>query len=619
MRPTPEQIATALSLPFDRAQMRRIVSDLAELGSAPSGFRVTGTPEDRAAARLAAAEMRAIGLRDVSVETVPVDGWRMRSASIDVGGRSFECASMGGVPGTPPGGIAAPLVWAGDASRRRLDRIDVGGRIAVVEWRSGSIWPSDVGLELAARGAIGVVVHCPQGGPYYQSPRALGAFNSRWYAGAPPMVTIRKEDAARVRKLMDGGHVEAKLTLRVEAGPSQGANAVGYLPGRRRGAPIVVGAHHDGWFRAAFDNASGVAVMLGMARAMMEAGVRPERTICFTSRTAEEFGQADSEYDWCTGAHGQIAHSHPEWGARSPFHLCVEASGHTGLPLLVEAPPELTGWARSCLRAADREGLLTSGWKMYPPGCGTELWPLLVAGVPGVSVLTWGKSFSRSAYHSPLDTIKLVDFGHLERLGRAYSLMVLDADRRGDDLCDHRARARHLEQAVARSPVPLPGLRAAARRHAAASGRRAFTAVGRGLLALDANDSSAYPFQQAARDLTALKAAQAALAKGDKRTAARHAARVGDNALCGALSHDTMRRRLARLERDRAGDGWGGRSHLTESPNLWLELASLRGEPGAPPADWVKRSLRGHAEDVKATLERAAARMEAALARAGGG
>src|SRR6185312_5674892 len=262
----------------------------------------------------------------------------------------------------------------------------------------------------------------------------------------------------------------------------------GYLPGRRRGAPIVVGAHHDGWFRAAFDNASGVAVMLGMARAMMEAGVRPERTICFTSRTAEEFGQADSEYDWCTGAHGQIAHSHPEWGARSPFHLCVEASGHTGLPLLVEAPPELTGWARSCLRA----------------------------GVPGVSVLTWGKSFSRSAYHSPLDTIKLVDFGHLERLGRAYSLMVLDADRRGDDLCDHRARARHLEQAVARSPVPLPGLHAAARRHAAASGRRAFTAVGRGLLALDANDSSAYPFQQAARDLTALKAAQAALAKGDK-------------------------------------------------------------------------------------------------------
>src|SRR6476469_9401572 len=105
--------------------MRRIVSDLAELGSAPSGFRVTGTPDDRTAARLAAAEMRAIGLRDVSPESVPVYGWRMRGASLDVGGRSFECASMGGVQGPPPGGITAPLVWPGGRCRRRLDRIDV--------------------------------------------------------------------------------------------------------------------------------------------------------------------------------------------------------------------------------------------------------------------------------------------------------------------------------------------------------------------------------------------------------------------------------------------------------------------------------------------------------------
>src|SRR6478752_3634230 len=182
--------------------MRRIVTDLAALGSAPSGFRMTGTPEDRAAARLAAAEMRAIGLRDVSVETVPVDGWRMRGASIDVGGRSFECASMGGVPGTPPGGIAAPLVWAGDASRRRLDRIDVGGRIAVVEWRSGSIWPSDVGLELAGRAADG---DDPQGGCRTR-PQADGRRSRRGEA-----------DAAR-----GGGAIAGRERGRLPAGTAAG-------------------------------------------------------------------------------------------------------------------------------------------------------------------------------------------------------------------------------------------------------------------------------------------------------------------------------------------------------------------------------------------------------------
>src|SRR4051794_41337445 len=115
--------------------MRRIVSDLAALGSAPSGFRVTGTPEDRAAARLAAAEMRAIGLKDVSIETVPVYGWRLRGASLDVGGRSFEWASMGGGPGTPPGGITAPPGGGGAAARRGLGPVGVGGRNEGVGWR----------------------------------------------------------------------------------------------------------------------------------------------------------------------------------------------------------------------------------------------------------------------------------------------------------------------------------------------------------------------------------------------------------------------------------------------------------------------------------------------------
>ena len=81
-----------------------------------------------------------------------------------------------------------------------------------------------------------------------------------------------------------------------------GNNVVGYLPGERAGAPIVVGAHHDGWFSAAFDNASGVAAVLALARALAPPGHRPRHTLCFTSRTAEEYGLTDSAYGWCTGA-----------------------------------------------------------------------------------------------------------------------------------------------------------------------------------------------------------------------------------------------------------------------------------------------------------------------------
>ena len=50
---------------------------------------------------------------------------------------------------------------------------------------------------------------------------------------------------------------------------------------------------------------------------------------------------------------------------------------------------------------------------------------------------------------------------------------------------------------------------------------------------------------------------------------------------------------------------WAARNHLTDSPNLWDELASLRGEAGAqPPGAWIDRSLQGHIERTSADLDR---------------
>ena len=150
-------------------------------------------------------------------------------------------------------------------------------------------------------------------------------------------------------------------TLDAEITPgAPGANVVGYLAGERDGPPIVVGAHHDGWFSAAFDNATGVAAMLAIARGLAATGHRPRHTLCFTSRTAEEYGLLDNAFDWCIGAWRQVTDTHPEWGAGVPFHLCVEASGHPDLRLLLETPVELAGWARRAARVGRKEGWLTS-------------------------------------------------------------------------------------------------------------------------------------------------------------------------------------------------------------------------------------------------------------------
>ena len=108
---------------------------------------------------------------------------------------------------------------------------------------------------------------------------------------------------------------------------------------------------------------------------------------------------------------------------------------------LLEAPAELAGWARRAAAPAAREGWLPTGWRVGPPVTGTELWPFLVSGVPGITVYTWEKSFMRTDYHTPRDTPAIVDFDHLARLTRFYAYLLLQADADPDGILDHGARA----------------------------------------------------------------------------------------------------------------------------------------------------------------------------------
>jgi transcriptional regulator with XRE-family HTH domain len=604
-----DPLDVARALPVDASRLREVVERLASIGSSPAGFRVTGTPEDREAAEYVAGELRDIGLADVGVEEVAVDGWRFRDAWVEPeGGTRLPASSMGGVPPTPPGGINARLVDAGTAEARRLDRLDVAGALVLVDWRGAEAPLCDTALELGLRGALGVVANAPAGGDFYQSEGVVGSFDSHWHAGAPPMVLIAKEDAAALRERLAGGAVGARMTLDADQLPNaRGCNAVGLLAGALPGVPIIVGAHHDGWFRAAFDNATGVAALVALAGGLAELGHTPRHPICFTSRTAEEYGLADSPFDWCIGAWRQVQDTHPEWADGTPFHLCLEASGHPDLRMLLEAPVELAGWVRRAARVARRQGWLTSGWRVAAPVTGTELWPLLVSGVPGVTAYTWEKSFMRTDYHTPNDTPGIVDYEHLARLVRFYAYLLLSADADPDGILDHEARAKDVANAA-------PALREPARRHGARRGRAAFTRIGRSLVAADAAGALAYPHAQAAKDVAGLEAGLAALRSGDRPAAAKALERVGDNAAAARLSEAAFARRAHRLAPEQAGASWAAGSHLTPSPRLWPELASLRGRAVArEPGPWIEASLEAHLAASKGELERRLDAMAAAL------
>jgi hypothetical protein len=584
--------------------LRHVVERLVSFRSHPLGFRVAGTPEERAAAGFVAAEMRDLGLADVTEEPVPVDGWRLEEAHVELGdGTRFECASFGGVRETGGRGIAGELVAVGRGGRHQLDRIDVRGKVALVEWQVARLWPYHVGLELGLRGAAAMVVYSPPGGPYYQAPKALGTFDGLWHAEGPPCVTIRKEDAAQLA-VRAGEEVRVVLSAPLIRG-ARALNVVGILPGRRRGAPAIVAGHHDGWFGAAFDDATGVAVTLELARALRAAGIHPERSIAFVSHTAEEYGIAESAYDWCYGAWYQVVAERRGWTTGSPFYLNIEGSGRPD-PFTVDAPPELAGWVRRHCRRAAKDGLLPYGFRLGTPNTWTEVWPFLAAGIPGLNVSTFTTEFDRTEYHTQYDTTDGVDFDYLARLTTLCARLLLDSHE-----LDFAARARDVRRALnGRRQADLERALTSLER---AGGRERFTAVGRGLHGIDALDAPRYPHEQTAADVALLEAALEQL--GTPKVAAATLARVGLNWLCADLGHDAFRLERARRGRSAARASWGGQGDADVGPDLWDELASLRGERGARgPGSWLERSLRRHLARSRRELDRRLDRMAEAAA-----
>jgi Iap family predicted aminopeptidase len=578
-----------------RDYLEYVVKELETFASHPRGFRVAGTPEERAATAFIANEMADAGLVDVREEPVPVDAWRFRDAYVDCGGERFECASFGGVPETGSAGISGELVLVGRGGRRQLERLDVRGKVALVEWQVQRLWPYHVGLELGLRGAAALVVTSPEGGPYYQAPQALGTFDGIWHDQAPPCVTIRKEDAATIAQ-HEGEQVRVLLDAPLTRG-AEAANVVGTLSGRRGGPPLVVAGHHDGWFRAAFDDASAVAITLSLARA----GLRPEQPIVFVSHTAEEYGVANSSYDWCYGAWHQVVAEHRDWGETVRFYLNIEGSGRPE-QFVVDTPPELARWCRRLCRQADGDGLLPHGYRLAEPTTWTEVWPFLAAGIPGINVSTFTSEFDRTEYHTQYDTSDRVDFDYLKALAEVCGRFLTDADAGAADELDFAARARHLRRAGFDDVGDL----------AQAEGRERFTAVGRALHGLDAREAARYPHEQTAADVEQLERGLAHVRSRKHGDAARALVRVGLNWLCSDLGHEAFAIERARRGKDAPRACWGEMGDPDIGPDLWEELASLRGERGArQPGPWLERSIEQHLERSRSELERRLSQMAA--------
>lgn len=220
-----------------------------------------------------------------------------------------------------------------------------------------------------------------------------------------------------------GLRLRAKIATSVRE--FQTANVVGRLDGsdlKLKDQAVVYSAHHDHLgidekaagdkiYNGAVDNASGVAIIIELARAFMAVPVRPRRSILFVGLTAEEGGLRGSEY---YAAHPPIP------AGKTAFNVNYDGLMFMGRTRDVQ----LLGIERTTMEPVVRRAEKELNFKLVPdlsPEQGyyyrSDHFSLARVGIPAVSLdlgtdvagkpQGWGKQqeaeYRKNRYHQPAD------------------------------------------------------------------------------------------------------------------------------------------------------------------------------------------------------------------------
>jgi aminopeptidase YwaD len=256
------------------------------------GGRVAGSASEAAALAFARERLAAVPGAKVRDDPVDYPGWRCRMAQLTnaTTGGAFQCMPLLGTASAA--GVVAEVLDLGlgrvEDFERHADRIR--GRIVMVRheypFASGHVHRR-VKLSLAQQmGAVGFLIAHPEGGV-----GAVSGSSGRNGGAGIPALGIGVEAAEAFRGLPDGTLPAARMVIDGDDHPARTCMLIADLPGR---GPdwVVVSAHIDGHphGESAMDNATGVAVALGLARLLAPHVSECPRGLRICLFSAEEWG-----------------------------------------------------------------------------------------------------------------------------------------------------------------------------------------------------------------------------------------------------------------------------------------------------------------------------------------
>jgi hypothetical protein len=216
------------------------------------------------------------------------------SLSATGGGKtvSFSTVRPAGRATTPAAGLDLDPVWVGLGTEADFQGRDVKGKLvfihsiptpAVISHSATWIGAAE---RAAKKGAAAILINLAILGTNWQVQLNGGV-------DGVPLLSIGTEDANALRTMIETGPVKVKALLVGETKSGlKDANVWGTLPGATD-EEILIFAHHDAYFEGAIDNASGMAVMVGLAEYFSKVPqAQRRRTLKFVTTSGHHAGSA---------------------------------------------------------------------------------------------------------------------------------------------------------------------------------------------------------------------------------------------------------------------------------------------------------------------------------------
>ena len=417
------------------------------------GERVVGTPGELRAVKLIESRFREIRLKNVHLEPFEVATSNQKLTELELlepihkklpCGRCFGTNRSGFV--TDSRGVTGAIVDVGfgaiqDFKRLKREGVNFKDKIVLIEENEnlfyfGNWAPVAHAKEFGAVAAIltSVVFERDILRNYHTEDAAI------------PVVSIPYIEAQTIRRLLREGEVKANLKNIVELNVrSTSHNVVGELPGRKfPDQVIVLTAHHDSWYGAANDNASGVAAIIGVAEALAK-NYKNARTIRFVTCGGEESSiepGVEDVFRWLAGSYAYTK-QHADELEKIVANINLDGVAY-GFSSNITLTQELESLTNELIGELEAEALYEVEGA---PDTGLDQWWFVRHGVPSVSIDPKMNQFMK-IYHSNRDTPELINAVLVKSALRMTLALVLKLDSPELLHYDFTSTAKNLHEAL---------------------------------------------------------------------------------------------------------------------------------------------------------------------------